>query len=235
MWTVTDDFSRLWNAFLARGTTLPLSGNLSDDIQVTLRQSQRRTDISDHLLTLYAEAIEVKPKVTVELGTRGGESTRVLLRVAERCSGTLVSVDIEDCSDIVRSDRWIFVRSDDIELGHTWPDWARRRGLPEGIDFLFIDTSHLYAHTRAEIGAWFPWLPVRAKAVFHDTNARAIYRRRDGSRGPGWNNLRGVIRAIEEHLGVSIDERRGFCGVVDGWLIRHDPICNGLTVLRRLE
>ncbi len=177
----------------------------------------------------------MKPKVIVELGTRGGESTRVLLKAAERSSGALVSVDIEDCADILHADRWIFVKSDDVELGHNWPDWAGRRGLPEGVDFLFIDTSHLYDHTCAEISAWFPRLASHAKAAFHDTNSGAFYRRRDGSISTGWKNQRGVIRAIEEYLGVSIDERRGFCGVVHGWLIRHDPLCNGLTILRRLE
>jgi cephalosporin hydroxylase len=203
-------------------------------MKAIIHQSESRTDISDHLLTLYAEAMEVKPKVLVELGTRGGESTRVLVRVAERCAGTLVSVDTDDCSDVVRSDRWVFVRSDDVELGRNWSDWARARGLQGSIDFLFIDTSHLYEHTLEEIRVWFPHLGAQAKAVFHDTNTHTLYHRRDGSVGPGWDARRGVIRAIEEYLGVGIDERRGFAGVVGDWLIRHDPICNGLTVLRWL-
>jgi hypothetical protein len=233
-WTVTDDYARLWNASVARGTTASLSGNLSKDVQAIIRQSERRTDISDHLLTLYAEAFEVKPRVIVELGTREGESTRALLRVAERCLGTLVSVDTNDCSHVVSSDRWRFVISDDIEFGRNWSDWARTSGLPEEIDFLFVDTSHLYDHTLAEIQVWFPHLSSSAKAGFHDTNLSTVFRRRDGSLGPGWNNQRGVIRAIEKHLGVSIDERRAFCGVVRDWLIRHDPACTGLTILRRL-
>src|SRR2546426_8561780 len=169
VWTVADDFARLWNASLVGKTKPPLSGNLAEDIQAIVRQSGRRTDISDHLLTLYAEALEERPRVIVELGTRGGESTRVLLKVAERCSGTLVSVDIEECSDIVRSDHWVFVRSDDVELGRNWSNWTRQHGLSERVDFLFIDTSHLYEHTVAEIRVWFPHLAANAKAVFHDT------------------------------------------------------------------
>jgi hypothetical protein len=235
VWTITDDIAKLWNASLAGKTTPPLSGNLSEEIRVIICQSERRTDISDHLLTLYAEAVEMRPKVIVELGTRGGESTRVLLKAAERCSGTLVSVDIVDCSDTVSSNRWVFVKSDDVEFGQNWPEWSRRHGLPETVNFLFIDTSHQYEHTLKEIGTWFPRLAPHAKAAFHDTNMRTLYRRRDGSIGPGWNNQRGVIRAIESYLGVGIDERQDFCGVIDGWFIKHDPICNGLTILRRLE
>lgn len=234
VWTVTDDLTRIWNASVARRTTASLSGNLSEDVQAIIRESERRSDISDHLLTLYAEALEVKPRVIVELGTREGESTRALLRVAEHCLGTLVSVDTSDCSHIVSSDRWRFVRSDDIEFERNWSDWARSRGLPEEIDFLFVDTSHLYDHTRAEIQVWFPHLSSTAKAAFHDTNLNTVFRRRDGSLGPGWNNQRGVIRAIEEYLGVRVDERRAFSGIVRNWLIRHDPACSGLTILRRL-
>jgi hypothetical protein len=234
MEAVTGIFVQLWNAVVVRNTVLPLSGNLSEDIQAIIRQAERRTDICDHLLTLHAEAMEVKPKVIVELGTRGGESTHVLLSVAERCSGILVSVDIEDCSDVARSDRWLFVRSEDVEFGHNWPDWVRARGLQETIDFLFIDTSHLYDHTLAEVRTWFPNLGSRAKAAFHDTNLSTLYNRRDGSFGIGWDNQRGVIRAIEEYLGVRINERQAFCAVVGGWLVRHEPICNGLTVLQRV-
>jgi len=235
VWSVTDDFTRLWNACFARRIMPPLLGNLSEDVHAVIRQSEKRTDISDHLLTLYTEALELKPRVIVELGTRDGESTRVLLKVAERCQGFLVSVDVNDCSRVVSSDRWRFVRSDDVEFGRKWTDWAGANGLPKEIDFLFVDTSHLYHHTYAEIQVWFPHLGPGAKAAFHDTNLSAVFRRWDGSLGPGWNNQRGVIRAIERHLGVSINEHRSFCGVVRDWLIRHDPACAGLTILRRLS
>jgi cephalosporin hydroxylase len=129
----------------------------------------------------------------------------------------------------------VFARSDDVELGQKWSDWARARGLQEEIDFLFIDTSHLYEHTQAEIRVWFRHLGANAKVAFHDTNMRKLCPHRDGSFGISWDNQRGVIRAIEEYLGVRIDERKAVSAVVGCWLIRHDPVCNGLTVLRRLE
>jgi cephalosporin hydroxylase len=229
------NFLALRNAAAERKRTPLLSGNLSEDVRAIIRQAERKTDISDHLLTLYAEALEVEPRVIVELGTRGGESTRALLRVAEHCSGTLVSVDIEDCSDVIRSDRWIFVRSDDVEFGRNWPDFAAARGLQSEIDFLFIDTSHLFDHTQAEIEIWFRHLSAHAKVAFHDTNMRMLCPHRDGSFGISWDNQRGVTRAIEEYLAIRIDERRTLIGTVGDWLIRHDPICNGLTVLRRLK
>lgn len=222
-----------WNALLPPRSS-PVSGRVDPDVRQILEWSKRRTDIADHLLTLYGEAIELKPRVMVELGVRTGESTRVLVAAAERVGATLVSVDIDDCSGVARSPAWRFVRSDDVEFGKRWPSWAESNGLPKLIDFLFIDTSHLYEHTKAEITTWFPYLAPGAKAAFHDTNIKRWYRRRDGSFGRGWDNGRGVIRAIEDYLGAKFDETQPFVVIVNGWLIRHDPICNGLTILRRI-
>lgn len=222
-----------WNA-LVLPRFFPVRGPVDPDVERILEWSKRRTDISDHLLTLYAEAIEMKPRVMVELGVRTGESTRVLLMAAERVRATLVSVDIDDCSTVACSPAWRFIRSDDVEFAKRWPSWAESNGLPQSIDFLFIDTSHLYEHAKAEIATWFPYLAPEAKVAFHDTNLRRWYRRRDGSLGQGWDNDRGVIRAIEDYLGTKFDETRPFAIVINGWLVRHDPICNGLTILRRI-
>lgn len=220
----------LWNKARGVGQRPVLAGDLPRDVMSILEQSQTQTDISDHLLTLYAEAVEIKPKVMVELGVRSGESTRVLLMAAKRCSARLISVDIDDCSGVAESDAWTFVRTDDVQFGQNWPEWSRTHGLPETIDFLFIDTSHLHEHTVAEINVWFPHLGSNSKVVFHDTNLRSWY-----SRSRGWDNSRGVIRAIEEYLGFKVNERIAFTVAIDGWLVRHDPVCNGLTVLRKLQ
>ena len=54
-----------------------------------------RSDVSDHLSRLYSEAMLIRPKLIVELGTRGGESTLALLVAAQRSEAVLVSVDAE--------------------------------------------------------------------------------------------------------------------------------------------
>jgi hypothetical protein len=58
--------------------------------------------------------------------------------------------------------------------------------------------------------------------------------RRDGAIQLAWDNGRGVVRAIEEHLGIHIDESRECVEHANGWLLRHFPNCNGLTILDRL-
>src|SRR5579872_7286938 len=51
-------------------------------------------DIHDHLGALFAETVAARPRLIVELGTRGGISTRALLAAAEVSDAHLLSVDI---------------------------------------------------------------------------------------------------------------------------------------------
>jgi cephalosporin hydroxylase len=198
-------------------------------------RSQTRTDISDHLVTLFVESLTMRPRLIVELGVRGGESTYVLERVARLCESRLVSVDIEDCSFVSNYARRTFVKSDDITFAAQFPRYCRDRGAEPEIDVLFIDTSHLFEHTVQEIRHWFPFLSARAVVFFHDTNLRKIYFRKDGSMGIGWDNHRGVIAAIERFMGRSLDETDDFICAANGWLIRHHASCAGFTVLKRID
>lgn len=202
-------------------------------------RTRRRSDISDHLPLLYRETIARRPKLMVELGTRGGESTLVLLTAAKAVDAPMVSIDIDDVGATVKQKepdltaRWRFVQADDVGFAAQFPAWCAQHGLPDAIDLLFIDTSHLYQHTVGEIAAWFPRLAPSATVMFHDTAMGEYYRRADGTIGRGWDNERGVIRAIEEALGLRIDEFRPFRGTARGWTVEHHPLCNGFTVLRR--
>ncbi len=210
------------------------SSAASADLRAILEHCQARTDISDHLPTLFGAALSVNPKLIVELGVRTGESTRVLARVARLCDARLVSVDIDDCSKACDWPGWLFVQGDDVEFAKTFPAWADKKGLPAVVDFLFIDTSHLYDHTVAEIRHWFPLLGPRARVAFHDTNQRRVYFRRDGSVGLGWNNARGVVGALEDYFKATFAERSDFIEQLPGWLIQHEACCSGFTVLTRV-
>jgi len=222
-----------FNGFMDIFRSRPRFESASPELQEILEHARARTDISDHLPTLFAEARLVQPRLIVELGVRGGESTFVLERVARLCDAHLVSVDIAECLRRSPWDKWVFVKRDDIAFAAEFPGWCAARQMPAAIDFLFIDTSHLFDHTLREIQAWFPLLSARAKVAFHDTNQRRIYRRRDGSIGLGWPN-RGVIAALEKHFATTFHEQVDFVDVRDGWLIRHHAGCNGFTLLSRL-
>lgn len=202
-----------------------------------LGKHTRRTDISDHLSTIFYVAADAIPKLMVELGTRGGKSTRALLAAAEVTDSMLLSVDIDDCSKIkVRyQERWNFVQANDVEFGREgFRDWCNAHSLEPSIDVLYIDTSHEYEHTKEEIAIWSEHLSGRGVMIFHDTNmGSGIYARNDGSIGVGWNNNRGVIRAIEELVGRQYNEDCYFCDITDEYSIYHVPNCSGLTILKK--
>lgn len=205
------------------------------ELQEIRLKSKIRTDISDHLLTIYEESMAVKPKIIIELGVRGGESTFVLERVAKLNDADIISVDIEDFTDVSQYPKWHFVKSDDVKFADEFVSWCKSNGLKPEIDVLFIDTSHYYEHTVYEIRAWFGFLKKGSKVMFHDTNMYRFFTRRDGSRGYGWDSERGVIRAIETYLEEKFNESKNFRVRKKGWLITHHSYCNGLTILKKLE
>lgn len=118
-----------------------------------------QVDMAPHIATLtrYARDCEM----IVELGVRGGVSTWALLDGLPD-TGRLWSVDIIDCvvpPRVSGDPRWTFIVGDDLD-----PDVQSR--CPVAVDLVFIDTSHEYEHTVAEL-AWA--LTLRpSKIVMHD-------------------------------------------------------------------
>jgi len=198
------------------------------------RALRNPSDISDYLTTIFCEVLAAQPRLIVELGVRAGESRFALEEAAKLNESCLVSVDVADSGSVCRqSPRWYFVKDDDIHFAGIFRQWCSERGIEPAVDVLFIDTSHIYEYTVQEIHTWFPCLSTNCKVIFHDTNLKRFCRRLDGTIAGGWDNKRGVIRAIEEYLGTQFNERMDFVSTARGWLVRHWAHCNGLTVMER--
>lgn len=212
----------------------PVGSAALPDLEAIRRRARDLPEaLSDHMETLFVESLLVRPRLIVELGMRRGASTCVLERVARRTGAHLVSVDIAPAEYRSDWERWHFVQADDVAFAPRFEAWCREQGLDPAIDVLFIDTNHEYEHTRAEIAGWFPLLAARCKVFFHDTNMGTLHPRKDGRITGGWDNRRGVIRALEEHFGTRWNEHLPFVDLRDGWLIRHHPYASGFTVLER--
>lgn len=221
----------VYNAFVPR---LKPADVTDDETLLAIREhAHSRSDISDHLETLYRLALDHKAGLVVELGVRSGESSFVLEKAVRKTGGWLISVDLEDTEFTSDYGRWHFIRMDDRELAARFTAEMKQRGVPETIDFLFLDTSHTYADTVEELNAWMPLLSKRAIVALHDTNMATIFRRKDGSLGGGWNNNRGVIRALQEYLDLKWDERQVFTGAAGEFRVDHVPWCSGFTILYR--
>jgi len=107
--------------------------------------------------------------VVVELGVRGGVSTWALLDGLP-ADGRLYSVDIIDCTVPPRvsgDPRWAFLVGDDLD-----PEVQHR--LPEHADLVFIDTSHTYEQTVAELAYTLTLTP--ARIALHDYALDAVRR-----------------------------------------------------------
>lgn len=129
----------------------------------------RPSDIYEHLEYLYDTVIQMRPRTILELGVRGGESTRAF---AEACQdleleGTpprLISIDIMDCSRVCNYPNWIFMQGDDRAFMFKSP-----------VDILFIDTSHEYVHTIQELELYSPAVVSGGKIIMHDTALKEVW------------------------------------------------------------
>jgi len=202
--------------------------------QVVLK-SKENSDISSHMVRIFIETVKAKPKLIIELGTKRGCSTYALSQAAIVTNANLISVDIKDCSKSSEWENWVFVQMDDIVFSKQFVTWCKQRKINPVIDVLFIDTSHTYDHTKKEIAAFFPYLSKNAKVIFHDTNCSDWYRRTNKTIDRSYDAKRGVIKPIEEYFGKEFNEKERFIEFINGWLIDHDPICNGLTILKKIK
>lgn len=115
-----------------------------------------RSGGASECLTLLAMLVtEFALQQIVELGTGSGNSTIALLEAARLVGGRVLSIDVEPC-DAARKrihsfgldSDWHFVQADVLELEES--------RIPDSIDLLFIDTSHLYTQTSAELRRFLP-------------------------------------------------------------------------------
>jgi len=123
------------------------------------------TDIHEHLCTLYLLTIELKLTNVLELGTRSGASTIAFLQALKEINGNLTSIDMDPCleakkivNDSHLNQNWKFIQGDDLKV-----KWD------EPIDHLFIDTSHTYDHTLAELKKYEPYVKEGGIITLHDT------------------------------------------------------------------
>lgn len=133
------------------------------------------TDICDYLPLLYNLTVLLNAKLVIELGMRDGNSSSAFLYGIEKTGGRLWSCDLDplhetciwrkhepsDLINFMHDQDWTRNRGDDIELAPT---------APTGADILFIDTSHLYEHTAAELKSYFPKLNDNGILIIHDTD-----------------------------------------------------------------
>jgi cephalosporin hydroxylase len=167
-------------------------------IVVTLQSAyldrlSRDSDITEYLPFLYEQARSREGVRVLELGTRKGNSTLAFLAGAKESGGhvwsndvTNVALDPEGMAPWARHPLWTFTCGDDMDV-------TVQSLLPARCDVLFIDTSHEYEHTLAELRVFMPRVAPGGIALFHDTN---VY----DWPGYGWSgDVPPVQQALDEY------------------------------------
>lgn len=119
------------------------------------------SDIFLHLPRFVDMVIDLNAQHVIELGTRTGVSTVAWLHGLEQTGGRLTSIDIDPKPDIADHPAWVFIQGDDL-------DPAIVASLAPA-DIVFIDTSHLFEHTLAELGVYRWLVNPGGVIVLHDT------------------------------------------------------------------
>ena len=152
-----------WNSLMAA------SEKSSNPMPITLglMHNESARDISHHLVTLSMLIVENNLKEIVELGTRDGNSTLVMLEAASKIGGRVLSIDADPCLEAKRrveqaglTPFWRFFQSDDLDFDFS--------NVPANIDLLFIDTNHLYAQTINELRRYGGRVSRGCWIVLHD-------------------------------------------------------------------
>ncbi len=147
------------------------------------------SDISQHLPRLFAEASIDNVKV-IELGVRTGNSTSAFLAAAEEYDGHVWSVDIEQ-PDVTWGDhpQWTLFIGHDITIADQ---------LPNDADVVFIDSSHDYTHTLAELKVYLPKVKPGGVILLHDTELTRNPRHRRSHRRDEQPDFFPVRTAVDE-------------------------------------
>lgn len=124
--------------------------------------------VATQLMRMYRIAKELTNPTILELGTCKGVSTTIFLQACEESNGHLVSVDIDDCSDITNSNRWKFVQSDSTDIDYIL---SQAPHLKNGIDILYIDSLHTKNHVEKELTGWYPLMNEGAHIFFDDVDS----------------------------------------------------------------
>lgn len=181
------------------------NGTVPMIVEAYIDACETPSDIYQHLPTFVDLCQTLNAQTVIELGTRGGVSTIAWLYGLELTDGRLWSVDIDAKPDL-EHERWTFVRGDDLD-----PQTLAQ--LPTQADIVFIDTSHAYQQTRAELNVYKWRVRNGGRIVLHDTElARPEGWTRDQPQFP-------VRTAVDEFCA---DERLH---------VRYWPNCFGLGVI----
>lgn len=100
----------------------------------------------------------------LEFGVREGISTKMFLELCDKNVGKLVSVDIDDCSNLFKNDNWTFLKTRDDDIDHV------KKYINNPLDIILIDSFHDPAHVKKIIYLYWEYLKVDGSMYIDDVS-----------------------------------------------------------------
>ena len=101
---------------------------------------------------LYNKIKDIKNPKILEFGVRQGKSTKMFIDLVEKNNGYVVSVDVDDYSNLFNSERWKFIKSrdDNFEL--------IKKEINYDLDVILLDSFHEADHVKNIITNYYDLL-----------------------------------------------------------------------------
>ncbi|MDB9746117.1 class I SAM-dependent methyltransferase [Candidatus Pelagibacter sp.] len=117
----------------------------------------------ENKLDYIIERIKNIQKIKIlELGVQNGSSTKKFIELCNINDGYLTSIDIDDCSKVIKSDRWKFIHSSDDNFEKI------DKIIPRSLDFLFIDSLHEAKHVEKVFYHYYNFLKKGGICIIDD-------------------------------------------------------------------
>ena len=117
----------------------------------------------ENKLDYIIEKIKDIQKIQIlELGVQRGSSTKRFIELCNINDGFLTSIDIDDCSKVVKSDRWKFIHSSDDDFEKI------DKIISDSLDFIFIDSLHEPKHVEKIFYHYYSFLKKGGMCIIDD-------------------------------------------------------------------
>tara|TARA_Y100001935_G_C17210070_1_gene459618 strand:- start:300 stop:1001 length:702 start_codon:yes stop_codon:yes gene_type:complete len=148
------------------------SKNHSDLIQKIGEHSINLDKDMNHKKIIFDHIVQLESPIILEFGVNTGASSSLFAYLAEQNKGKVFSIDIKNCSDVVISNNWFFLQTNDLNTEKILDNF---KDLYEGIDLIFIDSYHDADHVEKLTYNWFPYLK-KGGIIFFDDTDNLIYK-----------------------------------------------------------
>ena len=105
---------------------------------------------------------QLENPLILEFGVKTGISTNIFLDICEKKNGKLFSIDVDDCSNVSKSNNWTFIKTRDDNF-----EFLQKK-LPDQFDLIYLDTIHTANHVEKIFYHYYQKLKINGLFIIDD-------------------------------------------------------------------